>query len=116
VVATCRTLASAAPPIQGNNQLMWTVWGGVVWSGSFNWTPKSTTMTTITKQHCQSDGNNDGKGGNGRDRNGDGDGKGSGDDVAATTNGNNVDDNNIGVLRMALGQRQLDDNNATTMM
>ncbi len=26
--ATCRMLASAAPPIQGNNQLMWTVWGG----------------------------------------------------------------------------------------
>jgi hypothetical protein len=26
--ATCRTLASAAPPIQDNNQLMWTVWGG----------------------------------------------------------------------------------------
>ncbi len=25
--ATCRTLASAAPTIQGNNQLMWTVWG-----------------------------------------------------------------------------------------
>ncbi len=25
---TCRTLASAAPPIQGKNQLMWTVWGG----------------------------------------------------------------------------------------
>ena len=27
--ATRRTLASAAPPIQGNNQLMSTVWGGV---------------------------------------------------------------------------------------
>jgi hypothetical protein len=26
--ATCRTLASAAPSIQGNNQLMWTVLGG----------------------------------------------------------------------------------------
>jgi hypothetical protein len=26
--ATCRTLASAAPPIQGKNQLMWTIWGG----------------------------------------------------------------------------------------
>jgi hypothetical protein len=25
---TCRTLASAAPPIGGNNQPMWTVWGG----------------------------------------------------------------------------------------
>jgi hypothetical protein len=27
--ATCITLASAAPPIRGNNQLMSTVWGGV---------------------------------------------------------------------------------------
>jgi hypothetical protein len=26
--ATCRMLASAAPSIQGNNQLMWTVLGG----------------------------------------------------------------------------------------
>jgi hypothetical protein len=26
--ATCRTLASAAPPIEGKNQPMWTVWGG----------------------------------------------------------------------------------------
>jgi hypothetical protein len=26
--ATCRTLASAASPIQGNNQLIWMVWGG----------------------------------------------------------------------------------------
>ncbi len=26
--ATCRTLASAAPPIQGNNQQVWTIWGG----------------------------------------------------------------------------------------
>ena len=26
--ATCRTLASAAPPIKGINQLIWTVWGG----------------------------------------------------------------------------------------
>jgi hypothetical protein len=26
--ATCRTLASAAPSIQGNNQLMWAVLGG----------------------------------------------------------------------------------------
>ncbi len=26
--ATCRTLASAVSPIQGNNQLMWPVWGG----------------------------------------------------------------------------------------
>jgi hypothetical protein len=26
--ATCRTLASAIPPIEGNNQPMWTVWGG----------------------------------------------------------------------------------------
>ncbi len=25
---TCRTLASAAPPIQGKNQLMWTILGG----------------------------------------------------------------------------------------
>ena len=26
--ATCRMLASAMPPIKGNNQLIWTVWGG----------------------------------------------------------------------------------------
>jgi hypothetical protein len=26
--ATCRMVASAAPPIKGNNQLMWTVWRG----------------------------------------------------------------------------------------
>ncbi len=26
--ATCRMLASAVPPIQGKNQLMWTTWGG----------------------------------------------------------------------------------------
>jgi hypothetical protein len=25
---TCRMLASAAPPIQGKNQLVWTIWGG----------------------------------------------------------------------------------------
>jgi hypothetical protein len=25
---TCRMLASAAPPIQGKNQLMWIIWGG----------------------------------------------------------------------------------------
>ncbi len=76
VAATCRMLASAEPPIQGNNQLMWTVWGGLVWSSSLDWPPRSTTTTKTTKQHSWNNIEDYGNDGNGRDGNGDGDGNG----------------------------------------
>ena len=113
---TCRMLVSAAPPIQGNNQLMWTVWGGVVWSSSYDWPPKSTTMTTMTKQRCRSIVNNDGNDSDGGDSDGNGDGDSNGVDADAAANGDDVDDDNSGILRTAIGQRQLDNNYGTTMM
>jgi hypothetical protein len=68
----------------------------------------------MTKQHRQSNVDNDRDDNNGRDGNGDGDGKGNGNDATATTDAKNVDDHDGVYLRMAIGQRLLDDNNGTT--
>ncbi len=45
-----------------------------------------------------------------------GDSNGNGNDATAATDGNNVDDNDSGDLRTAIGCRQFDNNNGTTMM
>ncbi len=65
----------------------------------------------ITKQRWQSNVDNDGDNGDGRDGNGDGNGKGNGNDAAAATNSDDVDDNNGGKSRTAIGWWQLADNN-----
>jgi hypothetical protein len=72
--------------------------------------------TTMMKQRHQSDVNDDSNDGNGGDIGNDGDGDGDGDDDTAAADGDDVDDNDSGVLRMAIGQRRLDDNNGTTTM
>jgi hypothetical protein len=58
---------------------------------------------------------NEGDGGNGNG-NCDGNGNGNGNDAAATTDGNNVNEDNSGDSRTMIGRWQLDDNNRTTRM
>jgi hypothetical protein len=94
---------------------MWSVWRVVVWSSSSKWPPRSMTKTTMMKQQCRSDVNNYSNDGDGGDSNGDGDGDGdnngnsncngnsNGDDATTSTNGDNVDDNNSGISRTAIG-------------
>jgi hypothetical protein len=72
--------------------------------------------TTMTKQRRRSGVNDDGDNRNGRDSSNDGDGDGDGDNSAATANGDDVDDNASGILRMVIGQQRLDYNNGTTTM
>jgi hypothetical protein len=72
--------------------------------------------TTMTKQLCQSSVDDDGDNGNGGDSGNDCDGDGDGDDSTAAADGDDVDDNDSGVLRTAIGQRRLDDDDGTTMM
>jgi hypothetical protein len=64
--------------------------------------------------HVDNDGNN----GDGGDGNSDGNGNGNGNsnDAAAVVDGYDVDEDNGGNSRVAVGQRQLDDNDGTTMM
>ncbi len=69
---------------------------------------------TMMKRCWQSNIDDDGDDGNGGDGNGDGNGKGNSNDAAAATNSDDVDDNDGGNLRMAIGQWRLDDNNGTT--
>jgi hypothetical protein len=83
---------------------------------SSNWPPKSTTTTTMIKQCRQSDIDNDGDDSNGRDSNGNGNGEGDGDDAAAAANVKDVNDEDSSVSRMAIGRRQLDDDNGTMTM
>jgi hypothetical protein len=73
-------------------------------------------MMTMTKQHCQNDVKDDGNNGNGRDRDSNGNGNGDGDNATTAANGNDVNDDDMGVSRTAIGQRQLDDNNGMTTM
>jgi hypothetical protein len=98
---TCRMLANAAPPIKGINQLMWTVWGGVVWSSSSNWPPRSMVTTAMTNQCCQSEVDNDGNDSNGGDGTSNGDSDSKGDDAAAATISDDVNDGNLRVSRTA---------------
>ncbi len=70
----------------------------------------------MTKQRHQSGVNNDGDDGNGRDSGNDGDGDGDGDNSAAAANWDYVDEGDRGVSRMAIGRRQLDNDNGTTTM
>ncbi len=72
--------------------------------------------TTMTKQCRQSGVNDDGNDGNGGDSGNDGNGEGNGDDSAATADGDNVDDDDSGVSRTAIGRRRLDNNDGTTTM
>ncbi len=72
--------------------------------------------TTMTKQCRRSDVDDDGNDGDGGDSFDDGDGDGDGDDAAAAANGDDVDDDISGVLRTAIGRRQLDDDDGTTTM
>ncbi len=90
----------------------------MVWSGYSNWPPRSTTMTMLTKRHWWSNVNHDGNNGNGGDSDGDGNGDcvGNGNDAAAANDGNNVDEEDGGNSRMAIGQWQLDNNNGMTRM
>ncbi len=68
----------------------------------------------MTKQCWQRDIDDDGNDGDGRDGDGDGNGKGDGDDAAAATNSDDVNDDDGGNSRMAIGRRQLDVDNGTT--
>ncbi len=61
--------------------------------------------TTMLKQRRQSGVDDDGDGGDGGDSGNDGDGDGDGDDSAAAANGDDVDDNDSGVSRTAIGRR-----------
>ena len=70
--------------------------------------------TTMMKQCHQSNVDDDGDDGDGGD--GDGNGNSNGNDAAAAANGNDVDDDDGSNSRMAIGQRQLDNGNGTTMM
>jgi hypothetical protein len=72
--------------------------------------------TTMMKQRCRSNFNNDGKDGDGGNSGNDGNGDGDGDDATAAADGDDVNDNNSGILRMAIGQRRLDNNDGTTTM
>ncbi len=58
--------------------------------------------------------NNDGNNGDGGD--GDGNSNGVGNDATAAANSSNVDDNYGSDLRTAIGRRQFDNKNGTTMM
>jgi hypothetical protein len=62
-------------------------------------------VTTMTKQRHQSNVNNDSNNGNGRGSGNDGDIDGVGDNATTAADGEDVDDNNSGVSRMAIGQR-----------
>jgi hypothetical protein len=70
----------------------------------------------MVQQRLQSNINNDGNNGNGGDGNGNSNGNGNSDNATAAAQGDNFDDNNSGVLRMAIGRQQLDDDIGTTMM
>ncbi len=59
--------------------------------------------TTMTKQRRQSNVDNDGDNGNGRDSGDDGDGDGNGDNATAAADGDDVNDDDSGVLRTAIG-------------
>ncbi len=72
--------------------------------------------TAMTKQCHQSNVDGDGNNGDGGDSGNDGNGDGDGDDATTAADGDNVDDNNSGISRMAIGQRRLDDDDGTTMM
>jgi hypothetical protein len=69
--------------------------------------------TTMTKQHWQSNVDNDGDDGNGGDGDGDGNGKGDSNDALAATDSDDVDDNNGSNSRTAIRRWHLDDNNGT---
>jgi hypothetical protein len=90
--------------------------GRIDWSSSSNLPTKIMRMMTMTKQHCQSNVNNDGDDGDGGDSNGNFNDDSNSDDADAAANSDDVDDNDSGVLRTAIGQRQLDNNDGTTMM
>jgi hypothetical protein len=72
----------------------------------------------MTKQCWWSNVNDDGNDGNGGDGNGNsnGDGNSNGNDAAASANGYNVNEDNSGNLRTAIGWQQLDNDNGMTIM
>jgi hypothetical protein len=88
----------------------------MVWSSSSDWPPRRTTTTVLMKQHQQSNVNNDGNNGDGKKGNGNSDSNGNWDDAAATNNSYDVDEDNGGNLRTAIGQWQLDNDDGTTPM
>jgi hypothetical protein len=72
--------------------------------------------TTMTKQRRRSNVDDDGNNSNGGDSGNDGNGDGNGDDATAAADGNNVNDDNSGISRTAIGRWLLDGNDGTTMM
>ncbi len=72
--------------------------------------------TTMTKQRCRSNIDNDGNDGDGGDSGNDGNGDGNGDNSTAAANGDDIDDDDSGVSGTTIGRQQLDDDNGTTTM
>jgi hypothetical protein len=72
--------------------------------------------TTMMKKHRQSNVDGGGNDGDGRDSSDDGNGDGNGDNAVTTADGDNVYDDNSGILRMAIGRQRLDNDNGRTTM